>query len=420
MIIGILALTLQPGCSNDEPIAPTTGILAGRVTDASSSTALGSVRITLFDALTNNPLGTFTTAADGTYRMDLTPGSYYLRFARQGFQPVPPFDIPPLPISVTAGATTDNSIQMFRSSVANGGAIRGKVISGGKPMAGVLVVAESGTAGSSSLSDLAGDYSVCNLVPATYTIKAWVAGYSSTKDTLAVAAGSEQTGVTLTLTADQLGTVSGHITFLATTNTEVDVALLNPATREVVPGLTAVTVGGNYSISNVPYGTYLARATYRNDGKVMDPDWIIKNGEPLVTVAAAAVNRDFSVTGAVSLTAPTNIAADTQPVNVQMSGLTFTWSQYSSADNYVIEVTDQSGRVIWGGFGGNWTIRKIILPKTQTGVAFNSDTTATEGLIVGKVYRWKVYVSKNDSQEPLGWKLISASEDQQGMFKIVP
>jgi hypothetical protein len=112
--------------------------------------------------------------------------------------------------------------------------------------------------------------------------------------------------------------------------------------------------------------------------------------------------------------------ANTQPVDLKAPGLTFTWAQYASADNYVIEVTNQAGRVIWGGFSNDWTSRNVLLPKTQTSVAFNSDNKATESLVVGKVYRWKVYVSKSDSQEPLGWKLISASEDQQGMFKIIP
>ena len=421
MITGVALLCFLAGCSKDEPVAPpATGVLAGRVTDATSSSPLSSVRITLFDALTNNPLVTFTTMGDGAFRFDLPPGSYYVRLARQGFEPVPPRDMSPLPGTVIAGATSDNSYQMFPSSLSNGGAISGKVTSGGKAMPGVLVVAESGTTSLSGLSDQAGDYFVYNLGPGTYSVRAWVAGYSSAIDTVEVTAGTEHTGVALSLTAGQVGTVSGHITFLSTTNAEVDVALMNPATHEVVPGLTSVTTGGNYSIVNVPFATYIARATYRNDGKVMDPDWIVKNGEPFVSVAAASVARDFSVTGGTLLTSPTNTAASTQPVDVRVQGLAFTWSQYASADNYVIEVTDQSGRVIWGGFRNDWTIRNNILPKTQTSISFNSDGTATEPLVVGRVYRWKIYVSKNDSQEPLGWKLISTSEDQQGLFRIAP
>lgn len=420
-VVAVLTTVQIGGCSKDDSVAPpSTGVIAGRVTDATSSGFLGSVRATVFDALTNNPLSTFTTLSDGVFRFDLSPGSYYVRYSRQGFEPVPPQDISPLPVAVTAGATTDNSVQMFPSTVANGGGISGKITDGGHAVAGVLVVATSGAGNSSGLSDQAGDYYIYNLPASTYIVRGLVAGYSTSLDTIAVVAGGEQTGVNISLTARQGATVSGHVTFLATTNTEVDVALLSPATRDVVPGLTATTSSGVFAIPNVPSGTYLARATYRNDGKVMDPDWIMKNGEPLASVTTMTVSCDFSVTGGAQLLAPTNSSASTQPVEVKASGLMFTWAQYASADNYVIEVTNQGGRVIWGGFSNSWTTRNLVLPKTQTSVAFNSDNTATEPLVAGKVYRWKVYVSKNDTQEPLGWKLISASEDQQGMIKIIP
>ena len=58
----------------------------------------------------------------------------------------------------------------------------------------------------------------------------------------------------------------------------------------------------------------LARASYANDGIVMDPDWIVKNGEPFVTVSGSGTTRDFSVTGAISLDAPTNASNSTVPV----------------------------------------------------------------------------------------------------------
>jgi len=61
----------------------------------------------------------------------------------------------------------------------------------------------------------------------------------------------------------------------------------------------------------------------------------------------------------------------------------------------------------------------VLLPKTQTSIRFNADSTATESLVPGRTYRWKVYVSKDDAKEPLGWKLISVSEDQRGLIKIL-
>ncbi len=48
------------------------------------------------------------------------------------------------------------------------------------------------------------------------------------------------------------------------------------------------------------------------------------------------------------------------------------------------EVINQSGKVIWGGFGNNWTVRRVLIPKTQTSIQFNSDSTATEVLVPGE------------------------------------
>jgi len=61
--------------------------------------------------------------------------------------------------------------------------------------------------------------------------------------------------------------------------------------------------------------------------------------------------------------------------------------------------------------------RKVIIAKTLTTATYNFDATG-QALQNGKTYRWRVYASKNDSGQALGWKLISASEEQMGLFKI--
>jgi hypothetical protein len=357
---------------------------------------------------------------DGSFGIEIDPGTYFLKFSKQGYEELPPKDISPLPLGILTGQVTDYSVQMFKSAIINGGGLSGKVVANGTGLPGVLVVAESGADGFSAGTDVSGNYAIYNVPANSYTVKAWYSDHNSTEANVTVIAGTEQSNVDLTLTQGVTGAVTGQISFLATTNAEVDVALLNPLSRETIPGLSVMTVGQDFTIQNVPDGTYLARATYRNDGKVVDPDWIIKNGEPYVTVSGGSVSRDFSVTGAVELLSPTNSPMSTQPVDVSGSGLTFSWASYSSTDGYVIEVTGQNGSVIWGGFTNNWTAKRITIPKTQTSVQFNSDSTATEGLAVGKIYRWKIYASKDDLGEPTGWKLISVSEDQRGLIRIVP
>ena len=79
----------------------------------------------------------------------------------------------------------------------------------------------------------------------------------------------------------------------------------------------------------------------------------------------------------------------------------FQWSSYPSTSDYVIEITDAlTGTVVWGGFtnsGGTLT-KNITIPSNTASIAFDSDGKAKAALVSGKIYRWKIYASKNDQQ----------------------
>jgi len=417
----LVFLLLPLGCSSSSSPVITTGILTGIITDIQTSTAIPGVRITIYYANSNAPVGgSFTTASDGSYGVELQEGTYYVKLSKQGYEQVPPKDISPLPINIPRNQTIDYSVQMFQSSITNAGSISGRVMSNGSSHSGVFVVASKSVQGFSSVTDGGGNFFIYNVPPDTYSVKGWIAGFTSTDTTVVVIANEVISNLSLKLTAGGTGAVDGQISLNATTNTEVDVALTDPNTRETIPGLSIQTINRNYVITSVPPGIYLARATFANDGKVMDPNWIIKNGQPYVSVGVDTVTRDFTVTGAAELIGPTNPSSSTQPVEIIDTLPIFSWNAYSSADHYIIEVINASGKVIWGGFSNNWNVRNVIIPKTQTNIRFNADSSATETLMEGKVYRWNIYVSKDDSGEPNGWKLISASEDQRGLFKVIP
>ena len=76
-----------------------------------------------------------------------------------------------------------------------------------------------------------------------------------------------------------------------------------------------------------------------------------------------------------------------------------------------------NGTTVWGGISGTPLTRKVMVAKTQTTATYNFDGTG-QTLQNGRTYRWRIYASKNDSGLPLGWKLISASEEQMGLFSI--
>ncbi len=417
LLLLIVITSFVFSCNKEDEPAPT-GVVRGIVTDGSSSQALSGVRVVLFDANTNQATGDIaTTDVDGSYSFTIAGGSYYINLTKQGYTNVPVKGVSALPFTITNGSELDNPVQMFTNGETNIGWISGKLTSADAAIGGSLVVATSGTNGYSTISDSEGNYVIYNIPSATYNVKAWKAGVNSPEANAVVTADTETAEVNLAVSATTGSTVSGTVTFLATGNIEVDVALTHPITEEAIPGLSSTTSSSAYTLENAPDGEFLARASYANDGIVMDPDWIVKNGEPFVTVSGGNTTRDFSVTGAVSLVSPTNDASSTDPV-ASGSTPTFTWVEYPSTSDYVIEVSDANGNVIWGGFNSDWSVKNITIPSSENNIVFNSDGNATEMLMSGKIYRWRIYASKNSSQSPTGWELISVSEDQRGLIII--
>ncbi len=417
----LIAVVVLNSCKKDNS-EPTTGVLKGTVTDAVTSEALGDVRIIVYDAATNSPTQqTVVTASDGTYSVELAPGFYYLNLNKQSYMGIPAPGVSPVSVEVVNGVETISDYMMSASNVTNGGSITGKVMSGESAVAGALVVAELGNEAYSSVTDAEGVYYIYNVAANTYSVKAYLMGYNSDVQSATVTANTETPETNLSMTENASGEVSGQVTFLATENGVVDVSLTHLITKETIPGLVTTTSdAGTYTISNVPNGTYIARASFDNDTYVVDPDWIIKNGEPIVTIADNVVDRNFSVTGAVSLSSPTNDPETTIPVEVTDNPPTLTWLTYSSTSDYVIEVSDINGTVIWGGFSGEGaaTTKNISIPKETLSVVFNFDGNASSALKTNTVYRWRIFASKDDTQSATGWRLISASEEQMGIFII--
>jgi hypothetical protein len=419
LIIG-LVLGVSSCNKDDDNDTPTTGAIKGTVTD-NSGNPISGVKIIVYDANTNAPTeNNVSTGSDGKYQIDLPAGTYYLILGKQGYSSIPAAGVTPVYITSELGKESVNDFTMSASSVVNGGSISGKVTSGGNVLAGVLITANNGVNGYSSVTGANGDYIIYNIPEGTYTLKGYLSKYNSDTLSVVVTANTETTGKNLNLTAGATGAVTGNVTFLATNNGAIDVTLTNPLTKETIPGLVTNTGdSAKYLISNIPNGKYIVRASYANDNYVVDPDWILKNGEPMVTIAGNKITQNFSVTGAIKVSSPTNDSASVKPVEITGTTPTFTWVAYPSTSDYIIEVSDINGNVIWGGFTkSNGSITKnIVIKSSQLSITFNSDGKASSSLKTNTVYRWKVYASKNDTSTQ-GWHLISVSEDQRGLFII--
>ena len=308
--------------SDDDDSEPVKGTLNGDVVSATGSNGIEGAELHLYNANTNSPTGLkLVTNASGHFETELDTGRYFLKIYKQGFESIPPRGMQSIPFAIVGGETKTLTYNMHPSVVQNGGWITGKITNA---PAGTLVVADNGTNGFSSVTAEDGSYTIYNVEPGSYTVKGWYMGYDCNETSATVASNAATESVNLSMTAGAGNSLSGQISFLATTNIEVDVTLTHIRTRETIPGLSVMTTAGSYNIENVPAGIYVARASFMNDGKVIDPDWIVKNGEPIVTINVA-LDMNFSVTGAVELTGGTNDSTTIEPLQVSATP-EFTWA----------------------------------------------------------------------------------------------
>ncbi|MCV9385793.1 carboxypeptidase-like regulatory domain-containing protein [Reichenbachiella ulvae] len=423
----ILALglaTILFSCKDDDDKGPTEGVVTGTVLALDDARSVQGVSVSAFFADNNEPTGVSTTTnADGVYSINLMPGTYYLRLAKLGFQEVPPVGVTAIPFTIVEGETVTLDYDLVASAVIDGGAISGTVSSDSEMISGALIIATDATGSSySAVSDAEGNYTILNVPAGTYTVQAWLSGYNGQSADGTVEANSITGDIDILMTAGVSATLDGSVKFLATGNKAVDVSLIHPSTQQVIPGLS-VSTEGTFTMTDIPDGEYLARASYNNDTLVVDPDFIVKFGDPVVTVSGGAVTvtqgdatsgvLDFAVTNSVLLDNPSNTATEIVPVEVSAAGLTFTWKPYSSTSDYVVELLDINGNTIWGGFDNSGDIPVKVITTTSTSITYDGPA-----LLNGRTYRWKVYASKDDKSNG-GWSLISMSEDQMGLIKII-
>jgi len=405
-------------CSDDnstEPTPPT--VIRIVVKSVADSSTISGANVVLYDANSGESVGQEFSASDGiaTFQASFS-GNYYVRIAAQGFKELPEGSVSPVPFSVSSGETTT---QTYYMSVLSGtfGKIDGTV---NPQLSGFLIVATSSGMNSEfhTYSGPGGYFVLFNVPFDTYVLDAIKSGYQSTNQPqVTLTSGSASATVEIGVSQITGSTLTGMVTFLAVENGIVDVSLLDKRSNSVVNGLTTtIDINRHYSISNIPAGEYIAWASYKNDGYVMDPDWIFKNpGALFVSFAGDSSKvRDFSVTGAITLISPTNPPEDITPALADSIVPTFNWNPYPQAKEYIIEVRDINGELIWGGFKANGEIRHAQIPKEWTSVIFNFDGSALTQLQQGNIYQWRLYA--DDDAAPNVQTLLSASEDLMGLF----
>jgi len=413
------------GGSNDPPTPM--GTLSVDVADAIDGTPINDASIAVYDSSNIQVINGLT--VDGNFEYSLSPGTYIIMVEAQDYLPVPPSNQSAIPFEIVDGQTTPQTVDMEEHPDAGTtGQISGYTLTPDPDSAGisgVLVVAKDDAHDlyASATTGPDGDLIIYNVTPGNYTLEAYLAGYREISEsvTVNVIAADKYIADDIEMEEHTNANLNGKVTFSAITNGVVDITLVHPDTLDTIPGLSTQNQASEltYQLDSVPPGTYIAWASYRNDGYVMDPDRIRKSGLPEVdfTESSGDLEQNFDVTGAVTITSPTNEPNLVVPIEVNTATPTFTWLKYPSAKEYIVEVFDSNGATIWGGFNELGEVLHTQIGPDETSVVFNFDGSAVADLQEGKVYRWKIYADSDGLQDIQG--LISSSEDQMGLFKYV-
>jgi hypothetical protein len=399
----------------------TTGTLKTVILNATNSSRIANANVVLYNADNNEAILRKSSGINGECSFEIDPGNYFVRITAQGYQPSPPENNAPVPFAVDKGETISRDFFLEPLDVSLPGQIDGYV---NPVINNVLVIAEE-TDGSrfSTVTGPDGYFVLFNMPYGGYTLYAYKVGYEAESNPAKVlSSGTPSASATILLKETNGATLQGRVTFLASENSVVDISLVDSATFSAIPGLSTFSdtssSGPDYQINNIPSGTFLAWASFKNDGYVMDPDWIFKNpGVLSVTFTENdTIDLNFSVTDAVIINSPTNPPDSIYAVIADSTTPTFDWDAYPSAKEYIIEVRKENGEIIWGGFNADGSINHHKIDAQTSSVLFNFDGTASETLQSGQIYQWKVYA--DDSRDNGVQTLISSSEDLLGIFEI--
>lgn len=420
---GLVCERVQGG----EPTCLAPVVVRGQVFDLLDDSAVAGARIVALDingaavssVAISDSAGSYELPIPSTRLEDGTPVplELTLRADAAGYLTFPSGLRQSLPID-TGAAVVDNEKHVVQSALTDiallelpAGAGTGEIYGSVELPAervGVLVVATGvDGVGYSGVVNLSGEYRIHNLPPGSYTVTGYGRGvnYQSAQIDLAEA----EAKVDLVLDSAAPGTVTGSIELANAPGDAVTTVILAVESTfddfwgrgQTVPGLRApepgeaANVSSAYTIENVPAGRYVVLAAFENDGLVRDPDLSIGGTVTLHIEVLPGMTTEvdgFKVTEALQIFGP---GADApEPVT---GNPTFSWKDDASEDQYLVEVFNAFGELIWD--------------TTINGVTGADPVVEYAGdpLIPGMYYQFRVTSSKDGVP-------ISRTEDLKGVF----
>jgi hypothetical protein len=408
--------------------------IEGKVFDIADKSAIANARIVAVDVNGAAVSNVVTSDEDGSYSLpipterneDGTPaapleGNVTLRADAQAYESFPGTVRQPLPIDMATAQPVDDKLVVMStltdiamSAAADGGSagrIEGKV-EVPKDATGIIVVAEANGTGFATVAARNGEYAILNVPAGDYTVNAYTIDHNYTGGTASVNANTSK--LDIKLSDDAASAINGQISIVdggGATATSIVLfveSTYDPLTGRgvTVPGLRAPRTGvpdvtGAFTMEGVPAGRYVIVAAFENDGLVRDPD-LCQAGTDDVHIEVApnaplAIPDAFKITGALAVLDPGAMGAS------MVSGLpTFSWVDDSSEDQYLVELFDSYGELVW--------------MKTMPGVSGGTPSMLYDGpaLTSGMYYQFRTTSSRATSGSTRC--NISRTEDLKGVF----
>jgi thermitase len=233
-----LTVTVSEGNTALADLALTRVIVLGTVTGTVTAAGSGS---SIAGATVTDGTRTTTTDASGEYTIaNVPPGTYQVRASKSGYESSS------LTVTVSEGNTALADLSLTRIIVP--GTITGSVTDAGSgsPIAGAMVTDSTRTA----TTDASGEYTMADVSPGTYEVTASKSGYESSSLTVTVLEGNTALADLALTRVIVLGTVTGTVTD-AGSGSPIAGAVVTDSTRT-----TTTDASGEYTIANVPPGTY--------------------------------------------------------------------------------------------------------------------------------------------------------------------
>ncbi|HUW44673.1 MAG TPA: carboxypeptidase regulatory-like domain-containing protein, partial [Dehalococcoidia bacterium] len=254
------------------------GTITGSVTDAEDGSPVAGAVVT-------DGTRTVLTDAAGQYTIsDVPPGTYQVVAGKEGYES--------LSLTVTVLEETTAVVDFSLSQIIVLGSITGTVTDteDGSPVAGATV--SDGTR--TTTTDATGEYNIANMPPGTYQVTASKSGYESSSLTVTVLEGNTAVSDLSLVRIIVPGTITGSVTD-AEDGSPVAGAVVTDGTR-----MTTTDATGEYTIANVPPGTYqvtASKAGYHSSSLTVT---VLSGGTAIANFSLNEVIVPGSITGSVT------------------------------------------------------------------------------------------------------------------------